>query len=222
MQASKIIISIVLLLLYSYFCFLMISISWQYISFDTDIAFLRIKQDVAIYKAYQIPFFIHVFFSILALPAGFTQFSSFLRKKNKGLHRNAGYVYSISILFFAAPSGLVLAIFANGGWSSQLAFILLAVGWFYFTLMAMIAIKKGDFEAHRRFMIRSFAFTLSAITLRLWKMGLVHFFQPRPMDVYRWVAWLGWVVNLIIAEFIIFKFYNKKMFHSPSNQKDKL
>ena len=55
-------------------------------------------------------------------------------------------------------------------------------------------------------MIRSFALTLSAITLRLWKYLIVLAFQPRPMDVYHIVAWLGWVVNLIIAEIIIFKY----------------
>jgi hypothetical protein len=59
-------------------------------------------------------------------------------------------------------------------------------------------------------MLRSFALTLSAITLRIWKVVLVALFQPKPMDVYRWVAWLGWVVNLILIEFIIYKYYQKK------------
>ena len=26
-----------------------------------------------------------------------------------------------------------------------------------------------------------------------------------PMDVYRVVAWLGWVVNLVVAEYIIYR-----------------
>jgi hypothetical protein len=54
-------------------------------------------------------------------------------------------------------------------------------------------------------MYRSFALTLSAITLRLWKYLLVGVFHPRPMDVYQVVAWLGWTLNLIVAEWIIYK-----------------
>jgi hypothetical protein len=58
-------------------------------------------------------------------------------------------------------------------------------------------------------MIRSFALTLSAITLRLWKYIIVMGFQPKPMDAYQIVAWLGWVLNLVIAEIIIYKYYRK-------------
>jgi hypothetical protein len=54
-------------------------------------------------------------------------------------------------------------------------------------------------------MIRSYALTLSAISLRLFKYIIVFIWHPLPMDTYRIVAWLGWVVNLIIAEIIIHK-----------------
>lgn len=54
-------------------------------------------------------------------------------------------------------------------------------------------------------MIRSFALTLSAITLRLWKVVLVKLFHPAPMDVYMIIAGLGWIPNLIIAEYFIIK-----------------
>ncbi|MEM9981103.1 MAG: hypothetical protein AAF734_01325 [Bacteroidota bacterium] len=40
-------------------------------------------------------------------------------------------------------------------------------------------------------------------TLRAWKYLIVWFFQPRPMDVYRIVAWLGWVLNLVLVELYI-------------------
>ncbi|WP_425562939.1 DUF2306 domain-containing protein [Mucilaginibacter gynuensis] len=59
-------------------------------------------------------------------------------------------------------------------------------------------------------MYRSYALTLSAISLRLWKWGLVLLLQPRPMDVYRVVAWLGWTGNLLVAELIIYFIFSKK------------
>jgi hypothetical protein len=52
-------------------------------------------------------------------------------------------------------------------------------------------------------MYRSYALAVSAITLRLWKVVLVYFFQPNPMDVYEVIAWLGWVPNLILIEILI-------------------
>lgn len=181
----------------------MLQITLQYIPFDTDVAFLRIKQDYVQYAFYQWAFFIHAYTAILALPAGFTQFSSFIRIKMPRLHRWSGWMYALIILIFAAPSGLVIAYFANGGWTSQLAFCLLAILWFYFTLKAIQTAKKKDFIAHRNWMYRSFALTLSAITLRIWKYVIVWAFSPRPMDTYRIVAWLGWLLNLVIIEIII-------------------
>ena len=52
-------------------------------------------------------------------------------------------------------------------------------------------------------MYRSYALAVSAITLRLWKVFLVYFFQPNPMDIYEVIAWLGWVPNLILIEILI-------------------
>jgi hypothetical protein len=65
--------------------------------------------------------------------------------------------------------------------------------------------KQKDFSAHRNYMIRSYALTLSAITLRAWKYGIANTIALPPMDTYRIVAWMGWVINLAIAEIIINK-----------------
>lgn len=183
----------------------MFQITLQYIPLDTDVAFLRIKQDEMALGYYQIAFFVHVYSSIFALLAAFTQFSGVIRRKFPLVHKQVGGLYIAVIVFLAGPSGLVLAYHANGGWSSQLAFCILAILWVYFTIVAFLKIRKKEVRAHRNFMYRSFALTLSAITLRAWKYVLVAMFQPKPMDVYRWIAWLGWVVNLIIIEIIIYK-----------------
>lgn len=201
---------LLLLLLYGYFCYLMLVISLQYLPLNADVAFLRIKQDYIHLLYYQLAFFIHAYFAILVLPAGFTQFSPWLRKKWPSVHKFSGWIYAVAVIFLVAPSGFVIGLYANGGWSAQLAFCLLAVFWFYFTWQAIAKIKKGEIAAHQRFMMRSFALTLSAITLRLWKYILVALFQPRPMEVYKLVAWLGWVLNLIIVELIIIQIKQRK------------
>ena len=197
------------MLLYSFCCFLLLKIKLQYVPIDFDVAFLRIKQQYIHHAHYKIAFYVHVFSAVFSLLAGFTQFSRVIRIKYVRLHRVVGFVYITSILFLAAPSGLMIGFYANGGLGSQIAFCLLAVLWFYFTLKAFLALKKREYTSHQIFMTRSFALTLSAITLRFWKYILVFIFQPRPMDIYQVVAWLGWVLNLFIAEIIILKYIKK-------------
>ena len=59
-------------------------------------------------------------------------------------------------------------------------------------------------------MIRSFALTLSAITLRIWKVVLAHYTDIGPMDRYRIIAWVGWVLNFLIAEWYIYYYIKRK------------
>lgn len=103
-----------------------------------------------------------------------------------------------------------MGIFANGGVYSQISFVMLAVLWISFTAIALLKAIKGNYKSHREFLIRSFALTLSAVTLRAWKYLLVYLLHPRPMDVYQAVAWLGWIPNLVIAELIIRKIIKLK------------
>lgn len=199
---SKIIIA-VLFVVYSFFCWLMLKITAQYTPLKTDLAFLAIKQDYVHLWYYRLAFFIHVFSAILVLLAGYTQFSASLRRRFPVMHRRAGWLYVLVTLLLAGPSGFLIGIYANGGLSSQIAFCLLAVLWILFTAIALLKIIRKEFMAHRAWMIRSFALALSAITLRAWKYILVSLFHPKPMDVYQLVAWLGWTLNLVIAELII-------------------
>lgn len=201
---------LLIILLYAYYCYLMGLIVIQYIPYSTDVAFLNIKQDVIQKPFYKLAFFTHVYTSLLVLPAGFIQFNSSVRTKYPTLHRSMGWLYVIAVLFLVAPSGFWMGVHANGGISSQIAFCLLSVLWFTFTLLAIRCAIQKQFQVHRIWMIRSFALTLSAITLRAWKTFFVYLFHPHPMDVYRIVAWLGWVLNLFVAEMLIRFYYKKK------------
>jgi uncharacterized membrane protein len=198
-----------LLAAYLFFCWLMLGITLQYIPISTDAAFLRIKQDYVPMLHYRVAFFVHVFTAIAVLPAGFTQFSKYIRKHYRNIHRGAGYVYAAVVLLLAGPSGFIIGIYANGGIASQIAFTLLAVLWMFFTYKAIATIRRRKTSEHRRWMMRSFALALSAITLRAWKYAIVAVFEPRPMDAYQIVAWLGWVLNLAVAEWIIYRYYRK-------------
>lgn len=183
----------------------MASITIAYIPYNTDVGFLRIKQQYIGIDHWRTAFFIHVYASMWVLFAGFTQFSKRLQRNQPKIHRTLGYIYVVDVLLITGPAGLVMGFYANGGLWSRIAFVLLAVLWIYFTAMALVKAKQKNFKAHRNYMIRSYALTLSAITLRAWKYGITNTMILPPMDVYRVVAWLGWVGNLFIAELVIRK-----------------
>lgn len=189
----------------------MATITMQYIPYNTDVGFLRIKQHYIDIDHWRIAFFIHVYASMWALFAGFTQFSKKLLRDNSRLHRVMGYIYVSNVLLITGPAGLIMGFYANGGIFSRIAFVTLAILWMYFTVMALIRARQKKFKSHRNFMIRSYALTLSALTLRAWKYGITNTMSVHPMDVYRVVAWLGWVGNLAVAEYIIYRQRRRKV-----------
>jgi hypothetical protein len=183
----------------------MINITFQYIPFKNDVAFLQIKQtEVNEIPYYLRIFYIHVYSAIFVLFAGFTQFNNFILKNYSSVHRNIGKLYVIIILFLSAPSGLFIGLFANGGFFSKVSFVSLSILWFYCTVKGFLYIKNKNILLHKAFMMRSFALTFSAITLRFWKVILVYLFQPSPMDLYQIIAWLGWIPNLLIIEYYLY------------------
>lgn len=192
-----------LLAVLAFFTWLMAKISVNYFPARTDAGFLRIKQQYIGIDHWRMAFFIHVYASLWVLLAGFTQFSKKLLRSRPRLHRSLGYVYVVDVLLVTGPAGLLMGFYANGGTTSRIAFILLGSLWIYFTAMAWYKAKKGEYKQHRHFMIRSYALTLSAITLRAWKYGITNTMEVPPMDVYRIVAWLGFIPNLLVAEWII-------------------
>ena len=190
----------------------------MYIPVQTDVAFLQLKQEYIHITAWRIAFFVHVFSSSLALLAGFTQFSKKLLKQKPKLHRALGYTYVINVLMITGPAGLLMSFYANGGISSRIAFVLLSSLWISTTALALYKAIKKNFKAHRFFMIRSYALTLSAVTLRIWKVLLANFTQVPPMDRYRIIAWLGWTLNLLVAELIILYYIKKRQVNKISLQ----
>ncbi|UGS20366.1 DUF2306 domain-containing protein [Flavobacterium cyclinae] len=191
-------------LVYVYFSYLLLLITLQYIPYHTDVAFLRIKQEVIVFDHYKIAFFTHVYTSIFLMIFGAIQFSNYIQKKYVKLHRISGRFYVGILLLLSGPSGLVMSYYANGGVLAQVSFLLLSTFWMLFTFMSFYFVLKRQLIKHQKFAIRSFALTLSAISLRLFKYLLVLFFEPYPMDAYRIAAWSGWTFNLLLAEIIIY------------------
>ncbi|MFB6455396.1 DUF2306 domain-containing protein [Chitinophaga sp. Hz27] len=194
---------ITLYLLLSVATILMLNTVLQYVSFKDNVGFLQYKQAYLHIGIWKLAFYTHVFSSILTLAAGFTQFMPSILQENKKLHRLIGRIYAWDILLINFPAGFIMAIYANGMLPSKIAFVVLDYLWAWFTLKAILAAKKGNIQLHKEFMIRSYALTLSAITLRTWKVVLGNTLVPDPELLYKIDAWLGFVPNILLAEWYI-------------------
>lgn len=197
------------LLLLGYLCYLMFAIVVSYVPWQDTTGFLVLKQDWVIYPWWRLAFQVHVFASGLVLLAGFTQFFKVFRKN--GLHRWVGRVYVAVVLGLAAPSGAVLAVTAAGGIVVKLSFCVLTVLWVWFTWVAWRHARTKQWQPHARFMVRSYALALSALSLRLWKLALydlsAYVTWLNPLNIYQIESVLAWTLNLLVAEVIIWTWF---------------
>lgn len=146
-------------------------------------------------------FWSHLGGSWLALAAGPLQLNGRLRSRAIGLHRWLGRAYVIAVLV-GGTGGLVLALFSSEGIATHLGFGVLAVAWLFCTIQGYRAIRGGDDITHRAWMIRSFALTFAAVTLRIILPLELASGVPFPI-AYRIVSWACWVPNLIVAEWFV-------------------
>jgi len=148
-------------------------------------------------------FFFHISFGGLALLTGWYQFIKKRRQRYLNLHRWLGRFYVIAVLI-SGTAGLYIAFYATGGLISILGFGLLALCWLFSDVMGYVAIRKLDVLSHKKWMIRNYALTFAAVTLRVWlPLMMLPFFHIAFLDAYHVVAWLCWVPNLIAAEMFI-------------------
>lgn len=153
---------------------------------------------------YIFTFYTHILLGGLALIVGFSQFFKSLRTKRLKLHRNLGKVYVVAVLL-SGIAGLIIAFFAQGGITAAMGFALLALFWLFTTIKAYTAIKQKDIERHQQWMIRSYALCFAAVTLRLYLPLFLAVIQMEFIPAYKIIAWLCWVPNLLVAEFLIIR-----------------
>lgn len=146
-------------------------------------------------------FLVHVLGGTVALFIGPWQFWTGLRDRSLKLHRWLGRVY-LSAILVGGVGGLYMAAIAFGGLPTQIGFSGLAIMWLVTGVMAYRRVRQGDYEAHREWMIRNYALTFAAVTLRLW-LPLLMLLGFSFITAYTTIAWLCWVPNLIAVELYI-------------------
>lgn len=156
----------------------------------------------ATFESHPIGIGTHIFASALALLLGPFQFSRRLRSARPALHRWTGRIYLGVAVVVGGTAGLYMSYHAFGGLLAKLGFAGLALGWLYTGAKAFSTARARDFVAHRRWMIRNFSLSVAAVTLRLY-LPPVFIFQLPFAQSYAVIAWLCWLPNLVVAEWLI-------------------
>lgn len=145
-----------------------------------------------------LPLAVHAASGSLALLTGPFQFFPGLRERRPKLHHALGRLYVAGCLVGGA-SGIVLAIGSTSGPLVTLGFGSLGLFWLVTTWTGLrLAIQRRITE-HRRWMIRSFALTLAAVTLRF-ELPLMQIYGLDFPVAYLAVSYLCWVPNILLAE----------------------
>ncbi len=188
----------------SFILFLMTSVlvalvSFRFIPLGLELSFPDMDLHIA---ERRLAFLSHVIAASLALLFGVAQFLSGLRGKYPRVHRWTGRFYVVFVLV-AGVAGFVLAFDAMGGPIAGWGFGLLSVLWVFTTLQGLRFARNRKFGDHRRWMMRSFALTFAAVTLRLQLAGMIGIGQMTYADASLILAWSCWVPNLILVEWLI-------------------
>ncbi|WP_244440951.1 DUF2306 domain-containing protein [Neobacillus jeddahensis] len=157
----------------------------------------------------------HIGTACVALISGFFQFLESIRIKAPKLHRNLGRVY-VGSVFLSGGIALVYLFYVDN-FSKAISFLVLAMIWIYTCWKGYRTALKKRFAEHRKWMIRSFAVTLVAVSARLLVPFLLlayaalhRFSLPggRMMmveEVLNVNIWVGLLVNFIVVEWKILK-----------------
>ena len=188
----------------AYASYLLILLSLPYIHFERNVDFLKTKQLIYHLKYWRVSFYIHVFTSPVVIISGLFQFNRWILKNHARIHRISGYVYILTVIFITGPAAFIMSLWANGGRIAQLSFVLLSILWVLFTYLAYHHVKKGSIDRHAKWMLRSYALTLSAVTLRFYAylFDVVNL-DLGPKETYILLAYIAWIPNLLIAEILI-------------------
>jgi len=141
---------------------------------------------------------VHVAGAATALLVGPIQFLPWVRRRFPAVHRTLGRVYVIGCLA-GGVGGLVMAFGSTAGPIATIGFASLAVCWITANVQGWRLAVARRFDDHRAWMLRSFAMTFAAVTLRIY-IVVLPMMGMAEIDAYRASAFLAWIPNLILIE----------------------
>lgn len=186
------------------FSLLLIYNTLPYLSFSHQFDFIRERGLLFQNNFYNASFYIHISAGALCIGTALIQFSRYLLKKARYIHRISGKIYVFVVLFLAAPTGLYMSFFAKGSIWERSLFLFMATWWFITTLYGLTTIHKGNVLAHKVWMMRSYAMAMTAVTFRVYHIAF-YLLNWGNLENYELSLWISVIGNMLFAEWIIYR-----------------
>lgn len=186
------------------FSLLLIYNTLPYFSFSKDFDFIQERSFLFKSSFYNTCFYIHITAGALCIFTALIQFSRYILKKSKAIHRISGKIYVSVVLFLGAPTGLYMAFFAKGSFWERCLFMFMAIWWFITTLNGLTTIHKKNVIAHKVWMVRSYAMAMTAVTFRVYYI-VFYLLDWRLLENYQFSLWVSVIGNMLIAEWVIYR-----------------
>lgn len=186
------------------FSLLLIYNTLPYFSFSKDFDFIKERSFLFQSNFYNTCFYIHITAGALCIFTALIQFSRYILKKSKAIHRISGKIYVAVVLFLGAPTGLYMAFFAKGSFWERCLFMFMAIWWFITTLNGLTTIHKKNVIAHKVWMMRSYAMAMTAVTFRVYYV-ILYLLDWQLLENYQFSLWMSVVGNMLITEWIIYR-----------------
>ena len=186
------------------FSLLLVYNTLPYFSFSKDFSFIQERSFLFQSNLYSASFYIHIFAGMLCITTALIQFSRYILKKTKAIHRWSGKIYVFVVLFLAAPTGLYMSFFAKGSFWERALFMFMAIFWFLSTYYGLTSIHKKNVLAHKIWMMRSYAMAMTAVTFRLYHI-VFYLVGWGHLENYEVSLWISVVGNMLFAEYFIYR-----------------
>ena len=186
------------------FSLLLIYNTLPYFSFNKEFDFIEERSFLFQSNFYNACFYIHIAAGALCIGTALIQFSRYILKKSKAIHRFSGKIYVFVVLFLGAPTGLYMSFFAKGSFWERALFMFMAGWWFITTLYGLKTIHKRNVVAHKVWMIRSYAMAMTAVTFRVYHI-LFFVLGWGHLENYELSLWISVIGNMLFAEWIIYR-----------------
>jgi hypothetical protein len=186
------------------FSLLLIYNTLPYFSFSKDFDFIQERSFLFRSSLYNSCFYIHITAGALCIGTALIQFSRYILKKTKAIHRFSGKIYVFVVLFLGAPTGLYMSFFAKGSFWERSLFMFMAGWWFITTLYGFTSIHKKNVLAHKIWMIRSYAMAMTAVTFRVYHI-MFFMLDWDHLENYEISLWISVIGNMLFAEWVIYR-----------------
>lgn len=140
----------------------------------------------------------HAFGGAIAALIGPFQMLARVRRSWPRVHVWMGRIYLLAVLT-GGLAGLYFAPVSSARIVGRVGFATLAVFWLFSGTRAYLAIRHGNVQEHRCWMLRNYALTFGAATLRIELPLLIIGGVSFPV-AYTMVAWISWVPNWLAVE----------------------